>query len=223
MKKMTIMVAAALSMLATSCGSLGNLGGVGTGSGSGTAASQGGSVLGSILGAATKGETIGNVLSSVIGLNKLSQRELVGTWKYDGPGCAFTSDNLLAKAGGEVAATTIEEKLKVQYDRLGMNSSNTYINFKEDGTFSAKIDGRGWSGKYTYDPKTGALNMKGLLLSLNGYATRNGGGISVLFESKKLLTLVQTIAAISGNSTLGTIGDLSKNYDGVRLGFDLRK
>lgn len=223
MKKMTIMVAAALSMLATSCGSLGNLGGMGTGSGSGTAASQDGSVLGSILGAATKGETIGNVLSSVIGLNKLSQRELVGTWKYDGPGCAFTSDNLLAKAGGEVAATTIEEKLKAQYDRLGMNATNTYINFKEDGTFSAKIDGRGWSGKYTYDPKTGVLNMKGLLLSLNGYATRNGSGISVLFESKKLLTLIQTIAAISGNSTLGTIGDLSKNYDGVRLGFDLKK
>jgi hypothetical protein len=61
------------------------------------------------------------------------------------------------------------------------------------------------------------------LLSTTGYVTRNAQGVSVVFESKKLLNVLQLIASMSGNSTLSTIGDLSKNYDGVRLGFDLRK
>ena len=48
-------------------------------------------------------------------------------------------------------------------------------------------------------------------------------GISVLFESKKLLSLVQTLSSLSGSSQLSTIVEISKNYDGVRIGFDLKK
>lgn len=215
MKKNSFAVVGMAFMLATSCGTLG------TGVSNGTTSSNSGDVLGSVIGAMSNGEAIGNVLSSVIGLNQLSQSQLIGTWRYNGPGCAFTSDNLLAKAGGEVAATQIEEKLAAQYSKLGFSSSNTYITFNQDGTFASKIDGKSFSGNYTYDASTGTLNLKGLLLSLNGYATRNGSGISVLFESKKLLSLLQTMSALSGNSTLSTIGEVSKNYDGARLGFDM--
>lgn len=217
MKKNILAVVGMASMLAASCGTLG------TGVSNGTTGSSTGNVLGSVIGAMSNGEAIGNVLSSVIGLNQLSQSQLIGTWRYNGPGCAFTSDNLLAKAGGEVAATQIEQKLEQQYAKLGFSSSNTYITFNQDGTFASKIGGKSFSGNYTYDAGTGALNLKGLLLSLNGYATRNGSGISVLFESKKLLSLLQTMAALSGNSTLSSIGEISKNYDGARLGFDMKK
>ena len=197
-------------MLCVSCGSLG------TGSSN---SSSGSSVLGSVLGSGANASTIGNVISSVIGLNKLTEKNLHGTWKYSGPGCAFTSDNALSRAGGEIVASKIEEKLKDEYSKLGFKSSNTYVTFNEDGTFAAKIAGKSWSGKYTFDEKTGALKMQGLLLTLNGYATRASGGVSLLFESKKLLTLIQTMASLSGNATISTIGDLSKNYEGVRLGF----
>jgi hypothetical protein len=217
MKKNILAVVGMASMLAASCGTLG------TGVSNGTTGSSTGNVLCSVIGAMSNGEAIGNVLSSVIGLNQLSQSQLIGTWRYNGPGCAFTSDNLLAKAGGEVAATQIEQKLEQQYAKLGFSSSNTYITFNQDGTFALKIGGKSFSGNYTYDAGTGALNLKGLLLSLNGYATRNGSGISVLFESKKLLSLLQTMAALSGNSTLSTIGEVSKNYDGARLGFDMSR
>ena len=65
--------------------------------------------------------------------------------------------------------------------------------------------------------------MKGLLLSINCYAKREYSGISLLFESKKLLNILQVMAAMSGNDTAQKIGELSKNYDGVRLGFDMKK
>lgn len=171
------------------------------------------------------GSIVGSILDNVIGSTTFKKADLCAhTWKYKSPGCAFTSENMLAKAGGEIAAKKVEEKLSTYYQKAGFSSSNTYFKFNEDGTFNAKIDGKSWGGTYTFDEKTHAIDLKGrLLLSLNGFATKNSSGISILFESKKLLTIIQTLTALSGNTTLGTIGEISKNYDGIRVGFDLSK
>lgn len=217
MRKNVASIALAMSVvLLSSCGGIGG----GTAASSNSGSSTGGSILSSVLGAATSGETIGNVLSSVLGTNTLKQQNLIGTWKYKGPGCAFTSDNALAKAGGEIAASTIKEKLASQYAKLGFTSSNTYITFNEDGTFSAKIDGKSLNGKYTFDESTSQIKLSALLLNFTGYVKKNTDGIGLLFESKKILTIIQTLTSMSGNETLSTIGDISKNYDGVRIGFD---
>ena len=47
--------------------------------------------------------------------------------------------------------------------------------------------------------------------------------MSFLFESQKLLTLAQKVAKLSGNEALQTLGTLSQNYDGIRMGFDMKK
>ena len=188
-------------------------------------------ILGGLLGGGTSGSTgstagtiINGILNNVIGSGTFSQESLCAhTWKYSKPGCAFTSENLLAKAGGEIAANKIEEQLEGYYKKAGFSSSNTYFKFNTDGSFESKIDGKSWKGTYTFDEKTHAITMKGLLLSVSGYATQTTNGVSLLFESKKLLTLVQTLTALSGNSTLGTIGNITKNYDGVRVGFEMSK
>ena len=83
--------------------------------------------------------------------------------------------------------------------------------------------GKSISGTYTYDPNTCQIQMKTLFFTLPAYAKKTTTGMSILFESKKLLSVLQTLAAISGNSSLQTIGDLSKNYDGVRIGFDMSR
>ena len=172
---------------------------------------------------ANTGATIGNILQSVLGGNsKLTQQQLVGTWTYTRPGCAFTSEKLLAQAGGEVVASEIKTKLQPSYQKVGITSSNTQVTFNQDGTFSAKIAGKNWTGKYTFDAANSKVTMQGLLLNINCYAKRNSDGIGLLFESKKLLTLLQTMSALSGNQTLQDMGELSKNYDGVRLGFDMK-
>lgn len=185
--------------------------------------SCGAGTLQSVLSTIGSGGTIANAFTSVIGLDKVTKQGLVGTWKYDGPGCAFTSESLLAKAGGEVAATKIEQELKPYLDKTGLSSSNTVVTFNEDGTFNATIAGHGFSGNWTLDESTAKVTMKGLLLTINCYAKREYGGISLLFESKKLLNVLQVLAAMSGNDTVQKVGELSKNYDGIRLGFDMKK
>ena len=101
MKKIFI-AAVAFCLLLSGCGGMANIaGGAATGTQSSTNTTSSNSTLGAL----------GNILSSVIGLDKITQESLVGTWKYNGPGCAFTSENLLAKAGGGLASTTMESKM----------------------------------------------------------------------------------------------------------------
>lgn len=169
------------------------------------------------------GGTLANVFTSVIGLDKVTEKGLVGTWKYEGPGCAFTSENLLAKAGGEVAATKAEQELAPYFQKAGLTAQNTYVTFNDDKTFQACIAGKAFSGTWTLDEATAKVSMKTLLLTINCYAKREYKGIALLFESKKLLNVLQLMAALSGNDTVQKVGELSKNYDGIRLGFDMKK
>lgn len=190
-------------------------------------------VLGGLLGggtttgsSSTGSSIISGILNNVIGSATFSQADLCAhTWKYSKPGCAFTSENLLAKAGGEIAASKIEEDLSKYYSKFGFSNSNTYFTFKTDGTFAAKIDGKSWNGTYTFDEKTHAIQLKGLLLSASGFATRTANGISLLFEQKKLLTLVKTLSKLNltGSTTMSAVSSIVDNYDGVRIGFEMTK
>ena len=190
-------------------------------------------VLGGLLGggtttgsSSTGSSIINGILNNVIGSATFSQADLCAhTWKYSKPGCAFTSENLLAKAGGEIAANKIEEDLSKYYNKFGFSNSNTYFAFKTDGTFAAKIDGKSWNGTYTFDEKTHAIQLKGLLLSMSGFATRTTNGISLLFEQKKLLTLIKTLSKLNltGSTTMSAVSSIVDNYDGVRIGFEMAK
>ena len=203
MKKVKAIVLAAVAMIVTSCGMTGTQG----------------NILGDIL----QGGTLGNVIISVIGAQKVTAQDLIGAWNYSGPGCAFTSENLLAKAGGEVAATRIKEKALPYYQQIGITSQNTNITFKQDGTYTANFRGTPMSGKWTYDEASSKVTLQSLLLTINCYAKRNYTGIGLLFESSKLLNILQTMAALSGNQNIQAVGEISKTYDGLRLGFDFSK
>lgn len=226
MKKIFLFAAAAALMMMTGCGTNSSLNQVGT------------AVLSDVLtggqtGATTTttttntGNAVNTVLQSVLGITgtKVSKQNLIGTWKYSQPGCAFTSEKLLAQAGGEIVASNVKTKLQPTFQKVGINASNTQVTFNQDGTFSAKVAGKAWSGNYTYDEKTCKITMSGLLLNINCYAKLNVKGIGLLFEGKKLLTMMQTMSALAGgqNGTLNTIGDIASSYDGLRVGFDMTK
>ena len=206
MKKAKYLVLAVATMMMAGC----NLTGQNAGSGG---------ILGGIL----QGGTLGNVIISVIGAQKVTASDLIGAWSYSGPGCAFTSENLLSKAGGEVAAAQIKEKVLPYYQQIGITSANTAITFKQDGTYSANFRGTPLSGNWTYDEASCKVTLSSLLMNINCYAKRNYTGIALLFESSKLLNILQTMAALSGNQTIQAVGEISKSYDGVRLGFDFTK
>ena len=227
MKKIYTTLLTAVLLLGTGCntGLLGNLGGLGQGTGSETGNGTLGDILGGVLGGVLGGigsqNTIDGLLGLVIGSVKIQESELYGTWYYTEPACAFTSENLLAKAGGAVAAETCKDKLLPVYNTVGISGQNTQFQFTQDHQFAAKLKGIPLSGSYAYDPSTGTIKLQTMLFSTNAYITRTTHGLGLTFESKNLLKVLQAAAAMTGNSTLQTVGDLSKQFDGVRLGFDI--
>lgn len=174
----------------------------------------------------TGSSLLSNLLSGVLGSSSsLSQDDIVGTWNYTSADCVFESENLLAKAGGAVAATKIESEINSQLSKVGIKKGSCSFTFNSDNTYSAKIGGKTISGNYTLDSKNKKIKMTYLagLGSMSPRISKSGNQISLLIESDKLLTVLQGVSAISGSSTISTVSSLLSNYDGLYIGMQLSK
>lgn len=171
--------------------------------------------------------TISNLLSTFLGGTAITEQTLLGTWTYQGVDVAFESENLLAKAGGAVAAGSIEEKIDAQLSKYGIKAGAVKFTFNADHTFVATLGGRNVNGTYTYDPKTRKLNLVAALGLFNQTCTvgSNGLGISLLFPADKILSLASTVGAIAGgsNSTIASLSSLLNNYNGMQIGLQMTK
>ena len=161
--KQTKICAALLIMAAslTGCG-LGSTQSATTGNGQADVISAGAGILGAILGGGT-GNTATDVLTGVIGVLTAGNQSasIVGTWTYDEPSVEFQSENLLAQAGGAVAAKEVVSKLKPYYERIGITGGKMTITFNEDKTCLVNIGGQNQTANYAYDAKSHTLKVKG--------------------------------------------------------------
>lgn len=167
---------------------------------------------------------LSGVVKNVVGDKTTTASSIIGTWTYAGPECQFESDNLLAKAGGEVAAKEVEEKIQKVYEKVGMDGCQ--YTFNEDGSYSCTVKGKTSSGTYTFDSDAKTVTMKSKLgIKTVAYVTVTGDSMSLVFKADKLMSVLKTItsAASSVNSTASTISSIADSYDGLRLGFELKK
>lgn len=167
---------------------------------------------------------LGSVVKSVVGDKATTESTIIGTWTYDAPACQFESDNLLAKAGGAVAANEVEEKLQAIYGKVGIDGCQ--YTFGEDGSYSCTIKGKSAGGTYTFDSDAKSITMKSKLgIKVVAYVTVVGNEMSLVFNADKLLSVLQAATgAISGvSSSVSAINSVASSYDGLRLGFALKK
>ncbi len=169
---------------------------------------------------------LGSLLSNLLGSSStLSQSDIVGTWNYSGADCVFESENLLAKAGGAVAANKIESELNTQLSKVGIKSGSCSFTFNKDNTYTANLGGRTIQGNYTLDTTNKTIKMTYLagLGNITPHITKSGSKISLLMESSKMLTLMKGISALSKSSSASTISSLLGNYSGMYVGLELSK
>ena len=167
---------------------------------------------------------LSGVAKAVVGNKATTASSIIGTWTYSGPECQFESENLLAKAGGEMAAKEVEEKMIAVYNKVGMN--NIRYTFNEDGTYSYQTKKRTVTGSYVFDDAAKTITMTGKLgLKTVAYVTVTGNDMSMVFKADKLMSILKTItgAASKVNSTAATINSVAEAYDGLMLGFELKK
>ncbi len=167
---------------------------------------------------------IGGLLSGLIGQSSaISQDKLVGTWNYLEPDCVFESENFLAKAGGEVAATKVEAKLVDAYSKVGVKKGACSFTFNADGTYTAVIGGRSINGNYKVNSQDNTVSMTYLasVKTVQPKVVLSGNTLSILYPSDKLLTMVSALSALSSQAS--TLKSIVGSYDGMYLGFKLTK
>ena len=171
------------------------------------------------------GSGLEKLLGSLLGNTTLSQKDIIGTWHYSSADCVFESENFLMKAGGEVAAAKVEEKINATLTKLGLTGEQITFTFNADNTYTASIKGRVIQGTYALD----VANKKLTLTYLNGLGTitpqiaKTGNKMSLLYDADKLFKFLTTISAVSNNSTLKSLSTLLESYDGMLIGWELQK
>ncbi|MBQ7941773.1 MAG: DUF4923 family protein [Muribaculaceae bacterium] len=171
------------------------------------------------------GEDAGNVIDNILKTDNLEVSDLEGTWKTSGPSVSFKSENVLEKAGGAAAASTIENKLKPFYKKAGLE--NATFRFTKEGKLTITLkNGKKLTGSIKKGTKEGTmiltLDKLKKLGKLTTYVSK-GTSLSIMFDATKLMKLVSSIASYSGSSSLTSITSLLNSYDGVYAGFKFDK
>ncbi len=167
-------------------------------------------------------DNISKVVNAVTG--KHADIDMTGTWSYSGSAIEFESDNLLQKAGGAAAASVAETKLNEQLRKVGIGEGKMSFTFNTDSTFTSTFGRKTMKGTYSYDASTDQVQLKYFkLLNLRAKVNCTDSSMELLFNSDKLLKLLVFLGNKSSSTALKTIGSLAENYDGMMLGFELKK
>lgn len=176
-----------------------------------------------------KAQSLGDLLKkageTVQTLAGKNSTQMEGTWTYTGSCIELKSDDLLKKAGGTLATGTVEKKLDEQLAKAGITAGEMQYTFTADSTFTMTWgSNKKKNGTYSYDATTKKVALKyGKLLTLNASMNCTSTQMDLLFESDKLLKLITFLSSKSSNSTLKAISSLAESYDGMMLGFSMKK
>ena len=174
MKKTISTFLAAMTLMLSSCLTTG----LGTASNN-----QSGNVLSSVL---------GSVLGSVLfGGSTFGQSGILGSWNYNAPSAAFTTQQALTNAGGAATIANISSSLASNYNNIGINRNNTSFSFQEGNKFSAKVNGIPFSGTYTYNPQNGEIALKTATETIKGNVTKTEKGMGLMFDAMQMANILQ--------------------------------
>lgn len=171
-------------------------------------------------------DMLGNMLQGVFSKSNLSVYDVCGQWTSQGSAVSFQSENLLKKAGGQAAAGIIENKINPYFEKLGLN--NAVLTIEADSTFSLKTKNITLKGSIssngdgTFQFKFKAFSAISLG-SVKTYVQKSGDSMDVMFDAKKLMSIVSDVAKVTGISIAKTMASVLDSYDGLCVGFSMKK
>ena len=207
MKKTTLTLLAAMTLMLSSCFT--------TGLGTTSSTNSNNNVLGGVLSA-----VLGQVL---LGGMTFDQSSLLGSWNYNAPSAAFTTDQALTKAGGAATIASMASSLASNYSNIGINRNNTSFSFLDGNKFSAKVNGIPFSGTYTYNSQNGEITLKTATETIKGNVTKTEKGMGLMFDATQMANILQKEGKVSNTAAVQAVSKLAKSANGARVGFELTK
>ena len=169
-------------------------------------------------------DVLTNVLGAVLS-NVLfgGQSGILGSWYYNAPSTAFTTEKTLTNAGGNATVANMNSSLASNYNNIGINRSNTYFSFLAGNKFSAKVNGIPFSGSYVYNQQNGDITLKTATETLKGNVIRTQRGMGLMFDSTQMVNLLQKEGKVSNAAAVQAVSKLAQSANGARVGFELTK
>jgi hypothetical protein len=174
---------------------------------------------------------LGSLISGLLGgSSTLTEADIAGVYKYNEPAITFQSENFLQKAGGAAMSSVIVNKLSPYYKKAGMENLTVTLNY--DKTFTFKLKKASLSGTFARDSSQTSsnyfiFNFQALgaisFGSIEADVQQTTSGLIITFDASKLLSLMNTVASVSGQSSLKTAASLLNSYEGLNAGFALTK
>ena len=168
-----------------------------------------------------------NAVTSVTGGKAVTFENLQGTWMYVNPALQLEGDNALKNVAGSLAATEAEKKMKEYCAKVGIVEGVFNYVFNSDSTFTSALKRGSLKGTYSVSPEDKTVTLRYTVgnkkLTVTAHVILSGNELTLLFNADKLLKFLSTVSSISSNTTLKAINKLASEYDGMMLGFDLKK
>ena len=207
MKKTYLTLLVAVALMMSSCMTTG----LGTTSSTGSNNNSWGNVLGAVLG------------QVLLGGMTYDQSGILGSWNYNAPSAAFTTQQALTKAGGNATVANMTTSLASNYNNIGINRSNTSFSFLAGNKFSAKVNGIPFSGTYNYNSQNGEIALKTATEIIKGNVTKTEKGMGLMFDAQQMANILQKEGKVSNTAAVQAVSKLAKSADGARVGFELTK
>jgi hypothetical protein len=165
------------------------------------------------------------VVGQVVGDKATTETSIIGTWDYVGPDCQLKGDDLLKNIGGDAAGAEVEKKMEPIYAKAGLNTIQ--YTFNEDKTCSYTIKGKKVEGTYEFDAEAKTITIKAGKLGIRttAHIVTLGSNMSFLFDADKILSVVKAITGVTSslNKTASAANKLLEKFDGMMVGFELKK
>ena len=181
--------------------------------------------LGDLIKGITGNEAVKGVVEKVTGTT--IPVDVKGTWTYSGTAVKFESEDLLKSTAATLAASQVEEKLDQYVEKVGIKAGTFSFTFNEDNTFTATVKGKSFKGTYSISDDFKSMSLQfGKTIGLKPFTaaiSATSSQLDLLFQADRLLELLGKLTSSSSNSTLKTIGSVVTQYDGMKLGLELKK
>lgn len=160
----------------------------------------------------------------------LKQKNLVGTWTYQGVACKLETDDMLLALTSDAVAPTLEQAADAQLLKLGAKPGVSSVTFNSDGTCVITVNN--YDVPATYSVKDGnKVTMSFLLGQVNATVDveYNGSSLKALTQADKLLDIIKKLTAKGGSinseaaNAIKMLSTLVEGYDGLKLGLKLSK
>lgn len=173
--------------------------------------------------------TVKDVVNTLTG-NVIKFSDLQGNWNYVEPACKMKSEDVLAEAGGALMSSALEKKITTVYTKVGIVPGKFSYTFNSDSTFTNVIGKKTLKGTYSLDEKNRVLVLNYTLGNAftvkrtEVQLAKSGDQVSMLFNADGLMKFVKVLSSmVKKSDTSSTLSSLLEGYDGMLLGFEMKK